>query len=192
LVRRAHEGEEQAFEEIVRLYSPRVFHIVSRFFRNRNTVEELAQEIFLKVYTQLGNYEGRGSFEGWLSKIATNICLNALRSVKRRPESSITDLTEAEMKWMEQSLGNIAIELHQSAESKIVAADLAEKLLQTLSPDDRLILILFEGDELSIKEVAEMTGWSESKIKTQLFRARGRMRKALEDLLPGNRLIKRT
>jgi RNA polymerase sigma-70 factor, ECF subfamily len=192
LARRACEGDEQAFEQIVRLHSPRIFRIVSRFFRNRNMVEELAQEVFLKAYTQLGSYEGRGSFEGWLSRIATNICLNALRSAKRRPESSVTDLTEAETRWMDESLGNMAYEQHQSAEGKMVAADLADKLLQTLSPDDRLVVTLFEAEDLSIKELAEMTGWSESKVKVQLFRARERMRKAVEDLLPKNRMMNRT
>ena len=64
-----------------------------------------------------------------------------------------------------------------------VAADLAEKVLSQMSADDRLVLMLIDGDELSVKEVAEMTGWSESKVKTQAFRARRRMREAVEELL---------
>ncbi len=81
----ARQGSEPAFEEIVRRHSPRVFQIASRFFRRREMVEEAAQEAFLKAYTELSSYEGRGSFEGWLARLTTNICLNLLRSSRRRP-----------------------------------------------------------------------------------------------------------
>ena len=185
LVQRARAGDEAAFEEIVRRYSPRVFQICSRFFRRRALVEELAQEVFLKIFTELGSFEGRGSFEGWLSRIATNRCLNELRSAKRRPESPVADLTEDESGWLENQLADVSATRHREAEESTVAADLAEKVLSTLSPDDRLVLTLVDGEELSVKEVAQMTGWSESKVKVQAFRARRRMRKAVEELLEG-------
>jgi RNA polymerase sigma-70 factor (ECF subfamily) len=179
----ARNGDEQAFEEIVRRYSPRVFQIASRFFRQRAQVEEAAQEAFLKAYTQLSSYEGRGSFEGWLTRITTNLCLNMIRSAKRRPESTVADLTEDESEWLENRLADASAARHRSNESGFVAADLAEKVLSQMSGDDRLVLMLIDGDELSVKEVAEMTGWSESKVKTQAFRARRRMREAVEELL---------
>ena len=185
LVQRAREGDEAAFEEVVRRYSPRVFQICSRFFRRRAIVEELAQEVFLKIFTELGSFEGRGSFEGWLSRIATNRCLNELRSLKRRPESPVADLTEDESGWLDNQLADVSATRHKEAEESTVAADLAEKVLSTLSPDDRLVLTLVDGEELSVKEVAKMTGWSESKVKVQAFRARRRMRKAVEELLDG-------
>ena len=179
----ARGGSEQAFEEIVRRYSPRVFTVASRFFRQRVEVEEAAQEVFLRAYTQLPRYEGRGSFEGWLTRITTNICLNMLRRAKRRPESPVADLTEEEAEWLENRAGVTSAQRHGTSESDLIAADLAEKVLNTMSPDDRLALILVDGDELRVKEVAEMTGWSESKVKTQTFRARRRMREAVEKLL---------
>jgi len=74
LVSLAREGDERAFEEIVRRYSPRVFRIASRFFRQRAQVEDAAQEAFLKAYIQLSSYEGRGSLEGWLARITANQC----------------------------------------------------------------------------------------------------------------------
>jgi len=92
LARQSRAGDESAFAEIVRRYSPRVFKVASRFFRQRSLVEEIAQEVFLKAFTQLGSYEGRGSMEGWFTRIATNTCLNTLR--KRRPELTVSDLTE--------------------------------------------------------------------------------------------------
>ncbi|HKS41337.1 MAG TPA: sigma-70 family RNA polymerase sigma factor [Blastocatellia bacterium] len=179
----ARTGDEHAFEEIVRRYSPRVFHIASKFFRQRAQAEEAAQEAFLKAYTQLSSYEGRGSFEVWLTRITTNQCLNMIRSAKRRPEQTVADLTEDENGWLDNKLADVSIERHKSSERSIVAADLAEKVLSEMSPDDRTVLMSIDGDEMSIKEVAEMTGWSESKVKVQAFRARRRMREAVEKLL---------
>jgi RNA polymerase sigma-70 factor (ECF subfamily) len=183
LARLAHDGDESAFAEIMRRYSPRVFRTASRFFRQREQVEEAAQEVFLKAFTQLGAYEGRGSLEGWLTRIATSTCLNLLRSAKRRPELALSELTEDESAWLEQHLAGASAERQQSVERGLVAADLADRVLATLAPDDRLVLTLVDGEETPVKEVAEMTGWSESKVKVQAFRARRRMRAAVEKLL---------
>ena len=183
----AREGDERAFEEIVRRYSPRVFKTASRFFRQRALVEDAAQEAFLKAYTHLSNYEGRGSFEGWLVRLTTNQCLNMLRSAKRRPESTVSDLTENESEWLENQMTDLSLSRHESSERGLVAADLAEKVLGDMSPDDRLVLMAIDGDDLSVKEVAEMTGWSEPKVKTQAFRARRRMRDAVDALLKRKR-----
>ena len=183
LARSARAGDESAFEEIMRRYSPRVFHFASRFFRQRSLVEEAAQEVFLKAFTELDNFEGRGSMEGWLTRITTNPCLNLLRSAKRRPELTVSDLTEDETSWLDSNMGAAAAERHQSSERSMVAADLTERVLQTLSPDDQLVLTLIDGEDNSVKDVVKMTGWSESKVKVQAFRARRRMREAVEKLL---------
>lgn len=187
LARRAHAGDEAAFAEIMRRYSPRVFRFASRYFRRRELVEEAAQEVFLKAFTQLDSFEGRGSMEGWLTRITTNTCLNLLRSAKRRPESAMTDLTEDENTWLDDKLAGAATERHRSSERSIVAADLAGRVMGTLSPDDQLVLTLIDGEDTPVKEVAELTGWSLSKVKVQALRARRRMRKAVEELLARKR-----
>jgi RNA polymerase sigma-70 factor (ECF subfamily) len=183
LARLAGEGDESAFAEIMRRYSPRVFRFASRFFRQRSLVEEAAQEVFLKAFTELSHFEGRGSMEGWLTRITTNICLNMIRSSKRRPELTVSDLTEDESTWLENKLAHLATERYQSSERSLIAADLAGRVLQNLSPDDQLVLTLIDGEDLSVKDVVDMTGWSESKVKVQAFRARRRMRAAVEKLL---------
>ena len=185
LVSLAREGDESAFEEIMRRHSRRVFQVASRFFRQPNLVEEAAQEAFLKIYTQLSSFEGRGSFEGWLTRITTNTCLNMLRSSKRRQEMSVADLTEEETYWLENRRADVSARSQGSVEDRVVAADLAERLLEKLSPEDRLVLTMIDGNDMPVKEVAEMTGWSESKVKVQAFRARRRMREAVEKLLEG-------
>jgi RNA polymerase sigma-70 factor, ECF subfamily len=148
-------------------------------------VEEAAQEVFLKAFTQLDSYEGRGSMEGWLTRIATNTCLNILRGAKRRPEQTVSELTDNENEWLEEKLMNVASEQHRSIEQDLIAADLADRVLGVLSPEDRLALTMIDGDDASIKEVAELTGWSESKVKVRAFRARRRVRETMEKLLSG-------
>jgi RNA polymerase sigma-70 factor (ECF subfamily) len=182
LAHQAQAGDESAFAEIVRRYSPRVFSVASRFFRQRSLVEEAAQEVFLKAYTQLGTFEGRGSLEGWLTRIATNTCLNMLRSSKRRPEFTVSDLTEDEHEWLEKQPAREEKEQH-SVISDLVARDLADRLLSVLSPEDQQALLMIDGEDASIKEVAEATGWSESKVKVRAFRARRKVREAMEKLL---------
>ena len=182
LARQAQDGDESAFAEIVRRYSPRVFSVASRFFRQRTLVEEAAQEVFLKAYTQLGSFEGRGSLEGWLTRIATNTCLNIVRGAKRRPEYTVSDLTDDEQSWLEhQSAGDGGEPA--SVENSVVATDLADRLLSVLSPEDQQALLMIDGEQASIKEVAEATGWSESKVKVRAFRARKKVREAMEKLL---------
>ena len=180
LARQAQDGDESAFAEIVRRYSPRVFATASRFFRQRSLVEEAAQEVFLKAYTQLGSFEGRGSMEGWLTRITTNTCLNMLRGAKRRPELTVSDLSEDEDQWLE---GQLADPRQPSVENSVVASDLADRLLSVLSPEDQQALLMIDGEQASVKEVAEATGWSESKVKVRAFRARRKIREAMEKLL---------
>ena len=187
LARLAQSGDESAFEEIVRRYSPRVFRFASKFFRQRSLVEEAAQEVFLKAFTELGSYEGRGSMEGWLTRITTNTCINLLRKAKRRPELTVADLTEDENEWLDRTLSAAAVARHESTERGLVAADLAGRVMQGLSPDDQLVLTLVDGEDASVKDVAELTGWSESKVKVQTFRARRKMRQAVEKLLSGRK-----
>jgi RNA polymerase sigma-70 factor, ECF subfamily len=183
LAHRARDGDESAFAEIMRRYSPRVFYVASRFFRERTLVEDAAQEVFLKAFTQLESFEGRGSLEGWITRIATNTCLNMIRGSKRRPELTTSDLTEDESNWLDDKLANVATERYRSSERSMVAADLADRVLRTLSPDDQLVLKLIDGEELSVNDVVKLTGWSESKVKVTAFRARRRMREAVEKLL---------
>ena len=161
LARQARAEDEAAFAEIVRRFSPRVFHVAHRFFRDRSQAEEAAQETFLKAFTQLKSFEGRGSMEGWLTRIATNTCLNMLRSAKRRPEVVTADLSDDETEFLDTVSSQIGSHT-LDAEQKVVAVDLAERLLETLSPEDRLALMMIDGEGASVNEVAEVTGWSES------------------------------
>jgi RNA polymerase sigma-70 factor, ECF subfamily len=183
LARASVQGDESAFAEIVRRYSPRVFSFSSRFFRRYDLVEEAAQEVFLKAFTQLKNFEGRGSLEGWLTRITVTTCINILRSTKPQNELMIADLTEDETTWLENNMSNASSANHRNEEDKLIAADLVNRVLEILPPEDSLILQMIDGEGASIKEASAATGWSESKVKIKAFRARRRMREAVQKLL---------
>ena len=183
LVSRAVENDETAFAEIVRRYSPRVFRFAGRFFRRYSLVEEAAQEVFLKAFVQLRNFEGRGSLEGWLTRITVNTCINLLRNAKRQPELSISDLTVDESNWFDHILSNAGSAQQYDAEQQLIAADLVRRLLDSLPPEDAMVLTMIDGEGASIKETAALTGWNESKVKVRTFRARRRVREVLQKLL---------
>jgi len=130
----------------------------------------------------LKNFAGRGSMEGWLTRIATNTCLNLLRAAKRRPELVTSDLSEDETAWLE-NVSSSSEAQSLNAEQRVIAADLAERVLEKLVPEDRLALTMIDGEGASVNEVAEVTGWSESKVKVRAFRARRKAREVLERLL---------
>jgi RNA polymerase sigma-70 factor (ECF subfamily) len=121
--------------------------------------------------------------EGWLTRIATNTCLNILRTAKRRPEFITGNLTEDEAEWLENKASEHTTGRRPEVERNIIAADLAERVLATLPPEDRLALTMIDGEDASVSEVAQLTGWSESKVKVRAFRARKKAREALEKLL---------
>jgi RNA polymerase sigma-70 factor (ECF subfamily) len=99
----------------------------------------------------------------------------------------VSDLTEDETDWLDKNMTDAARERHESSERSLVAADLAGRVLQTMAPADQLVLTLIDGEDATVKEVVKMTGWSESKVKVQAFRARRRMREAVQRLLAGKK-----
>lgn len=183
LVRRALGGDERAFEEIVRRFSPRVFQIASRFFRQRGPVEDVSQEVFLKAYSELKSYKGRGSLEGWISRIAVNTCLNIVRRSNKRKEWLLGDLGDEESRWLETILCKDSSVAAPAVERSLVASDLAEKVLRILAPEDRLVLLMIDGEGSGVSDVAELTGWSQSKVKVRAMRARLKIRRHVAALL---------
>jgi RNA polymerase sigma-70 factor (ECF subfamily) len=175
-------GDEVAFETLVSKHSRRVFSIARHFFRNMETVEDIVQETFAKAFFSLSSYRRGASFEQWLAKIAVNNCYDELRRRKKRNESLITDLSEDEEGWLENKLAHAAFEIHFSEAEREKAAEISDKLLSKLSVDDRMILILLHAENNSIREISQMMGWSEAKVKIRAFRARHSLRKALARL----------
>jgi RNA polymerase sigma-70 factor (ECF subfamily) len=175
-------GDESAFETLVTKHSRRVFSIARHFFRSMETVEDIVQETFAKAFFSLSTYRRGASFEQWLAKIAVNNCYDELRRRRKRNESLITDLSEDEEGWLESKLAHAAFEIHISEAEREKAAEISDKLLSKLAVDDRVILILLHAENNTVREISQMMGWSEAKVKIRAFRARQALRKALARL----------
>jgi len=164
LAARVARGDEEAFEELVRRHHPRLSRIAGRFFRRPEIVEELVQEALVKAYTSMASYRGEMPLQHWLSKIAVNACYDQLRRQKARPEATVDTL-----------VFQLA-----SSPSLVEAEDAricAEQILSRLAPEERLVLTLMVLEDLPVKDVARLTGWSVPNVKIRAFRARAKLRK---------------
>lgn len=181
-VARAVGGDEGAFEELFNRHRRRVASIASRFFRQREQIEEIIQESFTKAYFALGDFsnEEESSFASWIARIAFNTCYDELRRLKRRPESFLSEASAEEAAWLN---GQLRAASHGDVEQQAVARDLAGKLLSRLSPEDRLVLVMLDVEGLSVSEIAKINGWSVSKVKVRAHRARASLRRVLERFL---------
>ncbi len=182
LVELTLQGDDQAFEQLTVRYKRRVFAIARHFFRQPETVEDIAQETFTKAYFALQSYQRGASLEYWLARIAVNNCYDELRRRKSRGELTVSDLTEDEVDWIDNKLAQVSLRHHVQIAEREVASEITRKLLDKLSPEDRTVLLLLHAEEYSVSEIATLTGWSEAKVKIRAFRARHAMRKVLNKL----------
>lgn len=183
VIERILAGDQDAFESLVRRYSPRVFSIISSFFRRRDMVEDIAQEVFARSYFSLSTFTRGRSFEAWVAKIAVNACYDHLRAQRRRSENAAPQFAEQEDDWLELQMLEAARDRHASQERQREAADVAERLLAKIDPEDRLVLVLLDRDGFSVQEISKMLGWGQSKIKVRAFRARRALRAAMKRLI---------
>src|SRR6516225_7198397 len=179
LVRRAQGGDDAAFREIVERYQSKVFSIIHGIVRQRNDVEDIAQQVFAKVYLSLKSFDFRSSLITWIYKITVNECFDYLRKRKVRRLVYESDLSEDEVRRVENS--EPAGE-QVSADSSLAQRDYVVKLLTRVSEEERMLLMLKEVEGYSVEELAERTGMNENTIKVKLFRARQKLVKAAQRL----------
>lgn len=174
LVKLVLAGDDAAFACIFDRYRKLVVHLVSRFFRQRQEIEDIVQQAFTKIYFSLKDFRGghHKSFSAWLSRLTINACYDELRKRGRRSENLFSEFTDEERHCFEQ----IAAENSPNAEKSLVTKDLAEKVLSQLDVKERLALTLLHGEDFSVAEIADIVGWSESNVKTRLFRCRNNLR----------------
>lgn len=171
LVARALAGDGGAFEEIVNAHYAQVARIAGRFFRRPEAVEDVCQEVFVKAYGALRDYRGEVPLAHWLSRVAVNACYDQLR--RKRPETSLSALAEDAPHALDRLLAS------DHPEESEAARVTAEQLLSRLAPAERLVLTLTVLEELPVKEVARLTGWSQTNVKVRAFRARARLKKMI-------------
>jgi RNA polymerase sigma-70 factor (ECF subfamily) len=176
-------GDEAAFAKLFERHRHLVSRLGYRFFPRREQVEEIIQETFIKAYFALDDYQGgnQKSFVSWIARIAVRTCYDELRRTKRRSESNIGDLSEDEAAYLNERLRDSSAS--GNVEGAAISRDLANKLLARLRPDDRLILTLLKQEELSVAEIADLTGWTAAKVKMRSHRAQHGLRRVLRKFL---------
>lgn len=181
LLARVREQDDEAARALVERLYPLVIRIVRSHLPRRTQEEDLAQDVFAKLFSRLDQYADRAGipFEHWVSRLAVRTCLDVLRAERRRPEWRWSDLSEDEAAWLEFMLSDEAATPDTAAAS---AREVVEKLLAQLPPDDRLVLMLLDLEQRSVKEIAQLTGWSGALVKVRAFRARHKLRKLAEAL----------
>ena len=178
-LQRVRQRDQLAARALVDHLYPLVIRIVRSHLPRRVPEEDLAQEIFLKMFTRLAQYQGAVPFTHWVSRIAVTTCIDHLRAQKRRPEFRFADLSETEA----EVLGNVMTnENDVPANDAMAAHELVHKLLDQLKPDDQLVIRLLDLQQKTVAEISQLTGWNQSLVKVRAFRARRKLQKLFQEL----------
>jgi len=182
VVRQVLEGNVNAFEVLLKRYRVQVMRIVTRHVPHCDA-DETAQEAFVRAYTSLSTFEGRGGFGRWLSSIAVRTCHDYWRKAYRSREVPMSTLTEKHREWLEDVLSGESEHSRREEDTRSEAAEILDRALGILSAEDRMVLELVYLEGLSVRETAELLGWTVVNVKVRSFRSR----RKLEKLLRGER-----
>jgi RNA polymerase sigma-70 factor (ECF subfamily) len=182
---RVRQRDEEAARLLFHHLYPLVIKVVRSHLPRRMSEDDLTQTVFMKVFANLDQYSGKAPLEHWVSRIAVNTCIKALRSEKVRPELRWADLSEEQvevMDWLAATDEDIR------PDRNLASRELVEKMLSQLKPKDRLVISLMNLEGRTIEEVRQITGWSQAVIKVRAFRARGKLRKLYQSLIKEEKL----
>src|SRR6202140_4028249 len=163
LVRRAQEGDEAAFREILEHYQSKVFSIIHGIVRHRNDTEDIAQQVFAKVYFSIRKFDFRSSLITWIYKITVNECYDYLRKKKVRKLVYESDLSEDEVRRVENT--EPALDRAGRADSTLARRDYVVKLMDRVSDEEKRLLLLKEVEGYSVEELSGMLKMNENTIK---------------------------
>ncbi|MEI6872522.1 MAG: sigma-70 family RNA polymerase sigma factor [Verrucomicrobiota bacterium] len=170
--------DQDAARRLVEALHPQITRIVQNHIPRGMDAEDLAQEVFVQFFRTLERYDPTRPLENWVSRLALNVCLKALRTRARRPEWRWADLSETEQAVVASLFHETEADSSQAQDAR----ELLAKLLDALSPQERMILTLLHLEEKSVEEIATATGWNATLVKVRAFRARAKMKKALKTL----------
>jgi RNA polymerase sigma-70 factor (ECF subfamily) len=173
LVRLAQNGTEAAYEELVRRHQRRVSALVGSILRRHEDVEDVVQQVFLKVFISIGRFDLRAAFSTWLYKITVNECWDYLRKKKARPLVYESDLSEEQVSRLDGVVS--ADRPPESPSERAEVKEVLDWMLQRLPEKDRQLLVLKEMEGFSVHELAEILNLNVNTVKVRLFRARGRL-----------------
>jgi len=169
LVDAALAGDDGAYAGLVARHKRRVFGLAARFARDSDELEDLCQETFVRAYEHLKEYRREAPFEHWLVRIAVRICHDQLRKRQRERGVPLEEVGD---------LRDLAGDTRRSTEE---IRRMLFRAMERLKPDERLIITLLELEEYTVRETAELTGWSETNVKVRGHRARQSLKRILED-----------
>jgi len=178
-LQRVRERDQAASRQLVTELYPQVIRIVRSHLPRRVAEEDLAQDIFLKMFTRLEQYQGNVPFPHWVSRIAVTTCIDQLRAQKRRPEFRWADLPEGQAEILDHVLSDEREALPGDA---LEARELVQRLLGQLKPEDRMVIQLLDLEQKTLVEISQLTGWNQTLIKVRAFRARRKLQKLFQDL----------
>jgi RNA polymerase sigma-70 factor, ECF subfamily len=173
-IRRAQTGDEQAFSLLVQRYQRKIFSLVYHLVRRPDDVEDLAQEIFIKVFRAIQSYNFRASFGAWISRVAVNHCYDYLRRVRSSRLSYFWELSEEGRRILETG-PEAGEKAARTIEEQTALKEIVQKLLDRAPAEDRTVVVLKDVEDLSVEEIAATMNWTVSKVKVRLHRARKRM-----------------
>jgi len=182
---RVRKRDQDAARDLVEHLHPLVIRIARAHLPRRVAEEDLAQEIFLKMFTRIDQYQGNVPFTHWVSRIAVTTCIDQLRAQKRRPELRWADLSERETQVLDSAVSN---ENDVAPDDALEARELVHKILDRLSPQDRLVIQYLDLDQKTIAEISALTGWNQTLVKVRAFRARRKLQRFYRELTESERL----
>jgi RNA polymerase sigma-70 factor (ECF subfamily) len=184
LIRSAQRGDQDAFEQLVRLYDQNVLRLAFNLLRSAEDAHDIYQEAFLRVHKNLHSFRFDCSFHTWLYRIVTNLCLDALRKRRvRREESSVVETSEGVVNRMDMVEEERA---HGDPQRQLLSNQLGERIrevLSSLTPRERTVFEMRHYQGLRLKTIGEILGTSEEAAKNCLFRATQKMRAGLGDFI---------
>ena len=179
LIKRAQEGDDGAFNEVVQVYRKRILGTIARLIGRPEDVEDVGQEVFTRLYFSLDQLRTPEVFEPWLYRLTVNAAYDYLRRQKRRGESRMADLSEQQVIMADATASGVA---ELEAERRRKLREQVQELLAEVSEEDRVLLLMKEVEGLSLKELQAIYNVNENAMKVRLFRARQRVLKAFERL----------
>ena len=181
LVARAQTGSPEAFDELVRRHTPKLYAIVYHMTANREDTSDLLQDIFAKAYRSLARFRGQSQFYTWIYSIAVNMTLNFLKKRNRRQTMSLDDFDGA----IERDPDFISSTSPNTPERDLELKELQRRLntaLMQLSEDHRTVVVLYDIQGLPHAEISRILGISEGTIRSRLFYAHRQLQSHLQDL----------
>jgi RNA polymerase sigma-70 factor, ECF subfamily len=177
LIERARDGDDAAFNRVILAYRKRILGTIARLIGRPEDVEDVGQEVFVRLYYSLDQLRTPEVFEPWLYRLTVNAAYDYLRRQRRRNESRMSDLSEQQVTMADASAGGKRSE-EEFRRTKI--RELVDELLSSVSEEDRILLKLKEVEGLSLRELEKIYSVNENALKVRLFRARQRVLKAFE------------